>query len=61
MTDAHIEWLVLGLETNRTAQASAFSDHDRLLSVIARSEATKQSSFLVAAKLDCFASLAMTA
>src|SRR5690349_4815104 len=28
--------------------------------VIARSEATKQSSFLVAAKLDCFASLAMT-
>src|SRR5215470_16719713 len=28
--------------------------------VIARSEATKQSSFLVAPKLDCFASLAMT-
>jgi hypothetical protein len=30
-------------------------------SAIARSEATKQSSFLIAAKLDCFASLAMTA
>src|SRR5262245_23221587 len=28
--------------------------------VIARSEATKQSSFLCSAKLDCFASLAMT-
>jgi hypothetical protein len=34
--------------------ASAFS------SVIARSGATKQSSFPAAAKLDCFASLAMT-
>jgi len=32
----------------------------RVQAVIARSEATKQSSFLVAAKLDCFASLAMT-
>jgi hypothetical protein len=31
-----------------------------LFFVIARSEATKQYSFLVAAKLDCFASLAMT-
>jgi hypothetical protein len=28
--------------------------------VIARSKATKQSSILVAAKLDCFAPLAMT-
>jgi hypothetical protein len=30
------------------------------ISVIARSKATKQSSFLVAANLDCFASFAMT-
>src|SRR5229473_7422315 len=36
-------------------------DREAVFAVIARSEATKQSSFLLGVAMDCFASLAMTA
>jgi hypothetical protein len=48
----------------RTGQTSGISGREiekLYRAVIARSEATKQSSFLSCRSMDCFASLAMTA
>jgi hypothetical protein len=55
-----------GIEKQRRTGYSAFAEYDGVarggtVAVIARSEATKQSIFLFAAAMDCFASLAMTA